>query len=101
MVMPRRDGASLWPWKLAMVLLYAEIPAVERLAPGSLLIHTAQLALHLKIKPTRLRPYLERLADLGVISSLTFRHGYVTIRLVPPIGYSPAGVIDVQGVVRG
>lgn len=96
----RRAGASMWVWKVATVLLYGDLPAIERIAPGSLLVHTSQLAAHLRIRPYRLTPYLEQLQALGVIQSLTIGRGYVSIKLCAPIGYEPAGVIDV-GVSSG
>ncbi len=94
--MARKAGEPhWWSWKLLGVLLYAELACIVRLAPGSLVVTLGPLAAHLGTRTDRLRAPLKRLAALGIID-LTLSRYSATLNIKSPIGYAPAGVIDVE-----
>lgn len=91
----RRPGPSAHlHWKVLVILLYGEVGAVDRVAPDSLVVYPARLARHLSSRTDRVHAALARLSELGILQ-LTKYHGYVRIKIKSPIGWSPAGVIEV------
>jgi hypothetical protein len=75
----------LWPYKLAICILYGYLPGIDRVTADRVVINIPLLATHLGLSSHRLRTYLTDLSAIDVITSLSFGHGWARLEIAPPI----------------
>lgn len=73
-----------WPFRVGMVLLYGQVPGLQRVTDTRILLQTGEFAAHLGLDSQKLKRYLQDLEDLMLLDDLDVRHGHCILTLAVP-----------------
>ena len=76
---------KVYPYKLAIALLYAYLPGINRIGARKYVISTTKLAEAMGVNNVRLREYMSDLKAWGIISELDLQQGHILLTLAPAI----------------
>ena len=90
---------KFWPYRIVCYMLYGDLPWMDKLGSGYIVVDTARCCAETGIPPNRLREYLREAERLLMLESVEFSRGIAKVWVSKPLIFSRNLVLDKAGDV--